>query len=421
MKAFFFDMDGVIFDSMPHHAEAWEIVMKRYGLTFSVRDCYVNEGRTGWDVINICYYHKYGTLPPQELVKQIYDEKSNKFSSYGEALPMKGIEEVLHYLQDKQIWIVTGSGQRTLFSKLEEHFPNIFSPSRMVTAFDVEHGKPNPEPYLKAWERSGLTKDECCVIENAPLGIRAAKQAGLFCIAVNTGPLTRADLYEENADIVLNDMKELLQWLQINDFIDKNILPLYDTFDAAHKRSHALYVMQQSLRLCAEHQDANPLMSYVIAAYHDIGLQIDREQHHIHSGRFIRQDARLKQWFSEQQIETMAQAAEDHRASSKTPPRTIYGAIVASADRNLSPENIIRRTLQFSLSHYPEYTKEEHFERAIKHITEKYGEGGYLHLVLYSEHNEQGLRQIRQLLLNRQQLFSALNNSWNTLSQNKNQ
>lgn len=215
-KAYFFDMDGVIFDSMPHHAQAWDIVMKRHGLDFTARDCYLQEGRTGQSVIEETIWRCENRQAGEKEIWDMYWEKTDAFQALGGAEPMAGIHKVLAYLQGqgKMIYIVTGSGQKTLFNTLEQHFPGIFSRERMVTAFDVTKGKPDPEPYLKAWEKSGLRKEDCCVIENAPLGIRSAKAAGLFAIGVNTGPLTDEDLKKEGADLVLSDMKELLTYLQ---------------------------------------------------------------------------------------------------------------------------------------------------------------------------------------------------------------
>lgn len=214
-KAYFFDMDGVLFDSMPYHAIAWERVMNAHGMPFTQHDGFLNEGRTGQSVIAEGA-QKAGITLTEEQIWAIYQEKSDTFHSLGEAKPMRGIHDVLNYLHaaQPQIWIVTGSGQRTLFAKLNTEFPGIFSPERMITAYDVQFGKPNPEPYLKAWERSGLKKEECCVIENAPLGVRAGHAAGLFTIGVNTGPLDEEDLRREGADLVFPDMPALLKWLQ---------------------------------------------------------------------------------------------------------------------------------------------------------------------------------------------------------------
>ncbi len=212
-KAYFFDMDGVLFDSMPHHAIAWEEVMKRHGLSFTARDCYINEGRTGESVIREAMWKARNRDATPDEIEQIYAEKSAYFHQLGEAHPILHVAEVLQYVQScgHQIWVVTGSGQRTLIDSLHALFPNVFDNARMITAFDVTHGKPDPEPYLKAWERSGLPKEQCYVIENAPLGIRSGKAAGLTVYAVNTGILTKEDLAQ--ADQVFDSMTELLLFL----------------------------------------------------------------------------------------------------------------------------------------------------------------------------------------------------------------
>ena len=213
-QAYFFDMDGVLFDSMPHHAIAWEEVMKKHGLSFTARDCYINEGRTGESVIREAMWKARNRDATPDEIEQIYTEKSAYFHQLGEAYPIPNVADVLQHVQScgHQIWVVTGSGQRTLIDSLHAVFPNIFQRDRMITAFDVTHGKPDPEPYLKAWERSGLPKEKCFVIENAPLGIRAGKAAGLTVYAVNTGILTREDLAQ--ADQVFDSMTELLMFLK---------------------------------------------------------------------------------------------------------------------------------------------------------------------------------------------------------------
>lgn len=218
MRGFFFDMDGVLFDSMPLHAIAWERVMSRYGLPFTAHDTYINEGRTGESVIDEAFMttqHRHAT--PEE-VRVIYNEKTELFHYLGDARPIAGVAEVLRYVQAQgyQIWIVTGSAQQSLFDKLETCFPCVFTRERMITAWDVKRGKPDPEPYLKAWERSGLPKEECAVVENAPMGVQSGKAAGLTVYAVNTGILTRDDLQQAGADMVFDNMVQLLDYLRNN-------------------------------------------------------------------------------------------------------------------------------------------------------------------------------------------------------------
>ena len=180
-------------------------------------------------------------------------------------------------------------------------------------------------------------------------------------------------------------------------YVEREILPRYDHFDPAHRRDHALMVIRQSMEI-ASHLEVDNNMVYAIAAYHDTGLCEGREVHHEVSARIIKADQQLRKWFSEEQIQTMADAAEDHRASAKRPPRTIYGRIVAEADRFIEPETIIRRTVQYGLEHYPELDKEGHYERTLAHLHEKYGRYGYLKLWFTESPNVQRLEQLRQMM-----------------------
>lgn len=180
-------------------------------------------------------------------------------------------------------------------------------------------------------------------------------------------------------------------------YIETEILPRYEAFDNAHQRDHADYVIRQSLEL-AKHYDVNMDMVYAIAAYHDTGLAVDRKTHHIESGKIVRNDRRLDEWFTPEQIETMAQAVEDHRASNKNEPRSIYGKIVAEADRQIDGMTILRRTIQFGLNHYPELDREGHWERTLEHIYEKYAEGGYLRLWIPESPNAIRLREFQSMV-----------------------
>ena len=184
---------------------------------------------------------------------------------------------------------------------------------------------------------------------------------------------------------------------QLKTYIEQQILPRYEHFDAAHRRDHAEEVIKRSLAL-SEHYDININMVYAIAAYHDTGLCEGRDVHHLVSGRIIREDKKLREWFNEEQIETMAQAAEDHRASSGHEPRSIYGKIVAEADRLISPEKVIRRTIQFGLDHYPELDKEGQYRRFREHLLEKYSDTGYLRLWIPESDNAVRLEELRKII-----------------------
>lgn len=184
---------------------------------------------------------------------------------------------------------------------------------------------------------------------------------------------------------------------ELKKYVEQNILPQYDSFDKAHQRDHVLMVIQQSLEL-AEKLGADADMAYVIAAYHDTGLCEGREHHHEVSSRIIRSDQTLRKWFAEEQINIMADAAEDHRASSGHEPRTIYGRIVAEADRFIDADTIIRRTIQYGIDHYPELDREGHYQRMLSHLHEKYGRNGYLHLWFEDSPNAERLRQLQDII-----------------------
>ena len=194
-------------------------------------------------------------------------------------------------------------------------------------------------------------------------------------------------------------------------YIEREILPRYDHFDAAHQRNHAEEVIARSLAL-AEHYAVDINMVYAIAAYHDTGLSEGRDTHHLVSGRIIREDKKLREWFNEEQIETMAQAAEDHRASSGHEPRSIYGKIVAEADRLITPEKVIRRTIQFGLDHYPELDKEGQYQRFRKHLLEKYSDTGYLRLWLPESENAPRLEELRSIIRDETEMRVAFEAHW---------
>ena len=211
LKAVLFDMDGVLFNSMPYHADAWHKVMARHGLHLSREEAFLHEGRTGSSTINIVYSRQFGREADPELVKAIYEEKSAEFAKNPEPERMPGAWELLQKLEAEGIErvIVTGSGQHSLFDRLSHCFPGMFLRERMVTAFDVKYGKPNPEPYLMGLEKAGVQPNEAIVVENAPIGVQAGCAAGIFTVAVNTGPLDGQVLLDAGADVLLPSMQAL--------------------------------------------------------------------------------------------------------------------------------------------------------------------------------------------------------------------
>ena len=208
LKAVLFDMDGVLFNSMPNHAESWHKVMLRFGFGLSRDEAYMHEGRTGASTINIVSRRERGHDATEEEIKAIYQAKTEEFNKCPIAERMPGAYEVLIKIKEEGLipMVVTGSGQTSLLDRLNHNFPGIFKKELMVTAFDVKYGKPNPEPYLMALKKDHLQPNEALVIENAPLGVQAGVAAGIFTIAVNTGPLPDQVLWDEGANLLFPSM-----------------------------------------------------------------------------------------------------------------------------------------------------------------------------------------------------------------------
>ena len=186
LKSVLFDMDGVLFNSMPYHADAWHKVMERHGLHLSREEAYLHEGRTGAATINIVYQRQYGKDATPDAWKVLQKIKSDGL------IPM----------------VVTGSGQHSLLDRLSHNFPGMFRRELMVTAFDVKYGKPHPEPYLMALQKGGLAPNEAIVVENAPMGVQAGAAAGIFTVAVNTGPIDGQVLLDAGANVLFPSMQD---------------------------------------------------------------------------------------------------------------------------------------------------------------------------------------------------------------------
>ena len=185
--------------------------------------------------------------------------------------------------------------------------------------------------------------------------------------------------------------------LDLVEFVETQILPRYTAFDPAHDMRHVTQVIRSSLALAGS-VGADVDMAYAIAAYHDLGLEGPRAIHHLTSGKILSADNRLRKWFSTEQIRLMKEAVEDHRASASRAPRSIYGKIIAEADRQLDPETVVRRTVQFGLSHYPQLDREGHWQRFMAHMNEKYSAGGYIRLWIQGSDNEKHLAALRSLI-----------------------
>ena len=194
--------------------------------------------------------------------------------------------------------------------------------------------------------------------------------------------------------------------LDLVEFVESKILPRYASFDKAHNTEHVVRVIRRAMELALK-VGADLNMVYVIAAYHDLGMAGQRAVHHIEGGRILYTDARLKKWFSQDQLKIMKEAVEDHRASASRAPRSIYGKIVAEADRDMEPDTVFRRAVQFGLSNYPQYSKEEQWKRFQEHMENKYSVNGYIKLWVQGSENERNLNVVREIIANPQRLREA--------------
>lgn len=192
------------------------------------------------------------------------------------------------------------------------------------------------------------------------------------------------------------------------DYIEGVIIPQYKYFDRAHQENHVRKVIEESIALSQFH-DVNYEIIYTAAAFHDLGLSKGREFHHLESSKIIRNNRNLKKWFSNNEIEIIAQAAEDHRASANKEPRTIYGKIIAEADRCIEPIHTIQRTIEYGISHYPKLDKEIHYDRMRTHLNEKYGRNGYIKLWIVESKNGKNLENLRLIIEDKIQLKEIFN------------
>ncbi len=211
LKTVLFDMDGVLFDSMPGHAKSWVEAMAAYNLPFTEYEGYLNEGRTGITTVNYGFNNIYNRDATDEEYKGIYSLKTALFEKYPLAKPIPFALELAQQIKSQALTasIVTGSGQKSLWGRIEESYPGVFDSDKMVTSLDVKIGKPDPEPYLMGLEKNKIDSHQAVIIENAPLGIESGVAAGVFVIAVQTGILEEKILHEAGADLVFSSMEEL--------------------------------------------------------------------------------------------------------------------------------------------------------------------------------------------------------------------
>ena len=312
--------------------------------------------------------------------------------------PYEGIPDLLAALkaQGHQLAVASNKYQAATEKIVNHFFPGVFDV--ILGEREGIERKPNPQIVHDILHSLNI-KHSTLYVGDSLVDRDTAKNSNVPFVACSWGFVSREALIENGVGRIVDKPEELL----LDVYIQDTILPQYDAFDGGHKRDHAETVIMESLKL-ARTYDADETMAYVIAAYHDLGLKFDREKHHIHSGEILMADEHLRQWFTEENLMTMRDAVEDHRASGKNPPRTIYGAIVAEADRQIDPLTVVRRTMAYSLKLLPDADFETLFQRTLEHLHEKYAEGGYLKLWLNSDRNVQGLAALRTIIHDEQEL-----------------
>lgn len=403
-----FDFDGTLADTAPLIVATMQAAIRELGLPAKTdAECRGTIGLRLEEVADALW-------PENQISGELYAAVYRRiFDELKRPLAVKcfdGVSETLRQLHADGYGMAIASSRS--HSSLDEYvsqydFDDVFS--AIVGGNDVEHGKPAPDAVLTICRRLGWKPAETLVIGDAVYDIEMGRNAGAQTCAVTYGNQSREQLVTSRPDILTDNITELMPVLagvspEVADYVESKIIPHYDAFDKAHRRDHARMVIRQSLRL-ADHMPAlDRDMVYVIAAFHDLGMVNGRERHHIDSAEILRKDAFVCGWFSPQQIEVMAEAVEDHRASGKAAPRSDYGLVVADADRFIDAETIIRRTIQYGLSNYPELDREGHYRRTLDHLTDKYGPDGYLSLRIPWSDNAARLKQLQAIIADEQRL-----------------
>lgn len=215
IRAVLFDMDGILYDSMPHHALAWYRMCRENDIPADPDEFFMYEGRTGASTINILYRRAFGRDATDDEITRLYRRKTELFSAMPPVAAMPGAAETLACCMERGVRrvLVTGSGQSSLLSRLDTDYPGAFIDGMRITAHDVIHGKPDPEPFLKGMERACCCPAECIAVDNAPLGVESASRSGAFTIGVRTGPVPAGALLSAGADIELSSMYECAEIL----------------------------------------------------------------------------------------------------------------------------------------------------------------------------------------------------------------
>lgn len=214
-KAALIDMDGTLYDSMKNHTQSWYRLMTEQGFECTRDEFYLYEGRTGASTINQFFLAQRGREATEDEKKELYHTKTVYFSSLPPVEVMPGAFDMVSTFAAAGITrvLVTGSGQSSLLNRLDNDFPALFDDRLKVTSRDVKHGKPHPEPFIRAMQLAGVSPSQSIVMENAPLGVEAGDRAGAFTIGVTTGPIPPDELRKAGAAIVFPSMEECARQL----------------------------------------------------------------------------------------------------------------------------------------------------------------------------------------------------------------
>lgn len=224
-RAVLFDMDGILYNSMPLHAKAWKGVADAAGIEAEEDEFYAYEGRTGASTIDLLIRRQFGRPATDEECKRLYQIKAELFAGMGTVDVMPGAQAAVATVVAAGATpvLVTGSGQGSLLQRLDADYEGAFTPQRRVTAYDVVHGKPHPEPFLRGADKAGVPACMCIGVDNAPLGVQSAAAAGTFVVGVRTGPLPKGALLSAGALIELDSMTELTDFLNNYAFLSVDI------------------------------------------------------------------------------------------------------------------------------------------------------------------------------------------------------
>lgn len=402
IKNIIFDFDGTLADTAPLIVKTMHESTRQMGLPERTDEQYRATIGLRLEEIPAALWPKLTDIGPSyaKTYRRIFEELKRPLRV--KCFP--GVIETLQLLHDNGFGMAIASSRNR--KSIEEYIDTFGLEGcfcMLVGGNDVTHGKPAPDPVLSILNAQGWNAAETMTVGDAAVDIQMGKAAGTRTCAVVYGNGTVDALRSSGPDYMSADFHSIFAIAygvdnDIIQYVENEIIPRYASFDKAHQADHANMVIVQSLKLAAHEPDIDRNMVYVVAAFHDLGLQYGREHHHTDSRKILESDEFLNARFSAEQIRTMGEAVEDHRASKSGMPRSRYGLIVAEADRFIDVDTIIRRTIQFGLKHYPELDKEGHYRRAVEHLIEKYGPNGYLKVWLPYSDNARRLEQLRTVI-----------------------